>query len=118
MTFSVADRNFRAISRSRARFTALVIELFIPSIYPRQLIDLSEQIEKVYTSTRLCIPKSLNICLEPEKLWTSTFLKLDDEFKQLTFDPEIAIEAQHFVENEFKCFTGEPELEKLMANGN
>lgn len=70
-------------------------------------------------STRLCIPKRLNICREPEKLWTSTFVKFEDELYEVTFDPEVSLEtvSQHVVDD-LKCLTGEPDLEKLMANGN
>lgn len=84
----------------------------------RNLIDFSNQVEKIYTSTRLCVPKTLNICRDPERLWTSTFIQLDDDIKQVTFGPDNVIETnpKHVVN--LKCFTGEPELENLMANGN
>lgn len=73
----------------------------------------------IYTSTRLCVPKTLNICREPEKLWASTFLQYESQLRQLMFDPEISTEPmpQSLVSG-MKCFTGEPDLEKLMSNGN
>lgn len=77
--------------------------------------------EKVYTSTKVCVPKSLSICNNPEKLWNSTFIQLEQDLHQLTFDPEgnfIEIQPVDVNSATLKCFTGEPELENLMANGN
>lgn len=63
----------------------------------------------------------MKICRNPEKLWNSTFIHLEDELHQLTFDPSgnfIEILPVNVNIVTLKCFTGEPELENLMANGN
>lgn len=87
----------------------------------RKLIELSDRIEKIYTCTKICVPKSLNICHDPEKLWNSTFINFEEGLNQLTFDPNgsfIEIRPVNVNVAGLKCFTGEPELENLMENGN
>lgn len=62
----------------------------------------------------------ISICREPEKLWNSTFVQLENELYQLVFDPDGHL-AELEVGNEnvrkMTCFKGEPDLEKLMAYG-
>lgn len=82
---------------------------------------MSNDIENVYTSTRLCIPRTLSVCEQPEKLWNSTFIMLGNEVSQVVFDPDgshIEVRPSDKRTTSLKCFTGEPELESLMANGN
>lgn len=77
---------------------------------------MSDRIEKIYTSTRLCVPKSLDVCRDPEKLWGSTFVRTEKDVEKITFESdENHIKSLPELEH-LKCFTGEPELENLMAN--
>jgi hypothetical protein len=62
----------------------------------------------------------MNICRNPEKLWNSTFIHNERELHQLVFDPNgnfVEIQAVDSDYPALHCFTGEPELENLMANG-
>lgn len=86
----------------------------------RKLIDLSNLVEQIFTSTRLCVPKTADICRHPEKLWNFTFIQTENDLRQLTFDPDDG-NAETLPQNVFLgdliCFKGEPDLENLMANG-
>ncbi|CRK95324.1 CLUMA_CG008686, isoform A [Clunio marinus] len=84
----------------------------------KKLIDLSNHIEKIYTDTRVCIPKGLDFCQQPQKLLNATFIQLDDNVSQIMFEiNNIEVrDVKGFDLSEFRCFNGEPELEKLMGN--
>lgn len=82
---------------------------------------MSNRIEKIYTSTEVCVPKGFNICQEPEKLWNSTFIKLENEVHQFIFSPDgqfVELKIGNGNAENMDCFKGEPDLEKLMAYGN
>lgn len=86
----------------------------------RKLIDLSNLVERIYTSTRLCVPKNLDVCSHPEKLWNFTFIQTENDVRQLTFDPNdgtAETEPQNVFLADLICLKGEPDLENLMANG-
>lgn len=81
---------------------------------------MSNLVERIYTSTRLCVPKALNICREPEKLWNATFFEMENEVHQLMFSPDegsVEIFPSMVAVEDLTCFKGEPDLERLMANG-
>lgn len=87
----------------------------------RKLIDLSSRIDQIYSSTRVCVPESLNFCRQPDKLWNSTFVQLEDDISRISFVPDgsfIKIEPGLKNAAGLKCFIGEPELENFVANGD
>lgn len=45
-------------------------------------------------------------------------MKLDNDIRKVMFEPIMLDVQQPQNVEDLKCFTGEPELEKLMANGN
>ena len=79
-------------------------------------------LQSIYTNTKICVPKTLNICMKSEVLWSQTFIKTpENNLYQLHFDgmdyhtkslPTTAIDS-----NNLKCFSGEPDFERLMAGG-
>lgn len=82
---------------------------------------MSNRIEQLYTSTLICVPKGLSICEKSESLWNATFIKSENEIHQLVYNSEesfITIKLVSESVANLKCFTGEPDLENLMANGN
>lgn len=78
---------------------------------------MSNRIEKIYTSTEVCIPKGFNVCGETEKLWNSTFIKLENEVYRLVYNADEQFDEAEVDLTSMKCFKGEPDLEKLTAYG-
>jgi hypothetical protein len=68
------------------------------------------------------VPKTLTVCHQPQNLWNATFIQqVDGEVNQVTLSPDgttIEIKSSTARIADLKCFTGEPDLEKLMSNGN
>lgn len=81
---------------------------------------MSNRVQKIYESTKVCVPKGFDICQDPEKLWNSTFIELENEVYQLVFYPNQQfneLKGENGYAGILKCFKGEPDLEKLMAYG-
>ena len=77
-------------------------------------------IQYIYTTTKICIPDSLNLCDDSEKLWNFTYVKGVDGLKKVLLinDNEIDfINPKFSSEFGLKCFSGEPQLEKIMDDG-
>lgn len=76
-------------------------------------------IQFIYTTTKICLPKSIDICNDADKLWNFTYVHDVAGFKRLLFtqNDEIQLVDVSMTENQLNCYSGEPQLEKLMENG-
>ena len=79
-------------------------------------------LQSIYTNTQICVPKTLNICLKSEVIWSQTFVKTpNNDLYQLLFDGEDyrtkPISTAAVDPENLKCFSGEPDFERLMALG-
>lgn len=89
--------------------------MFIKLHVFRELMKLSTHLQTIYTNTEICVPEGFNICQESHNLWNVTFVKTDREIVLMNYDGE-TIEMKHQID--LQCFTGEPDLERLMTGGN
>lgn len=90
--------------------------------------------EEIFTETQICLPKNLDLCTDSNKMWEFTFIKRPDgTFHRIVLKKDTANIQQFYFDkgvdkkysNSFKCFSGEPDLERimqgdfsLMTNGN
>lgn len=86
----------------------------------RNFYQLSAEVEKVFTDTQICIPHYLDICTRPQKLLNSTFIKFQDKFHRISIsdNSHVSIQPQNYPDFPLRCFHGEPDLERMMSNGN
>lgn len=93
---------------------------YFTNLLYRNLLEVSSQIQYVYTTTKICIPHGIDICSDAVNLWNQTYVKFDGIVKKLLFeDGEInffEVDTQKC--SRLSCYSGEPQLEKLMDNGN
>ncbi|KAL7043076.1 hypothetical protein ACKWTF_001382 [Chironomus riparius] len=84
----------------------------------RELLETSSQIQYIYTNTKICIPNSLDICSNAINLWNFTYVQSGDDLRKLSFNREGEIIFLDAKDNQIqlKCYSGEPQLEKLMDN--
>lgn len=78
--------------------------------------------EEIFTETQVCLPKSIDLCSNTKQMWEYTYVKYPDgklhriilkkdsaNFQQFDND-----EINEEFGNEFMCFNGEPDLERIM----
>lgn len=85
----------------------------------RKLLNVSTELQDIYTTTQICLPKSLipNACKEADKLLNFTFIQIKNELKQIKFDGNSYGEITPVQHLPLICFRGEPDLENLMSDG-
>lgn len=79
--------------------------------------------QDIFTETQICLPKHLDLCTHSHKMWEFTYVKHPDgtfhriilkkdteNIQQFYFDDAINKEFS----SSFKCFSGEPDLERIM----
>jgi hypothetical protein len=61
----------------------------------------------------------MDLCEDASNLWNFTFIQDVGGFKQLRFisRDELRIDDVATTTFDFKCYSGEPQLEKIMENG-
>lgn len=96
-----------------------MLHIFNQTFFNRELLEVSSQIQYIYTTTKICIPRNKNICIDAEDLWNFTYVQYGDVFKRLyrTKKGDISLLDTNLVIDNLKCYSGEPQLEKLMEKG-
>lgn len=77
-------------------------------------------IQYIYTTTKICIPTSMDICDDAEQLWNFTYVQSVDGMKQIYLpskDEIKLIDINELNMEKVKCYSGEPQLEKIMDDG-
>lgn len=77
-------------------------------------------IQYIYTTTKICIPDTIDICNDVAKVWNFTYVQGVDGIKQISFASKNEInfiDVKNQNELRLKCYSGEPQLEKIMNNG-
>jgi hypothetical protein len=76
-------------------------------------------IQYIYTTTKICIPESMDVCHDANKLWNFTYVQGVNGLKQISFlaNDEINLLDVNVNEMKVKCYSGEPQLEKIMDDG-
>lgn len=62
----------------------------------------------------------MDMCSDAQDLWNFTYVQAVDNVKKLTFvnrDEMALVDVPH-EDVKLKCYSGEPQLEKIMENGN
>lgn len=79
--------------------------------------------QQIFTETQVCLPKMLDLCLNLHQIWEFTYVKYPDgRFHRITLKKDSENVQQFYsddgIDNEFsdsfKCFDGEPDLERIM----
>lgn len=87
----------------------------------RKLLEISSMIQYIYTTTKVCVPDSFDVCSDDAvKLWNFTYVQGVDGMKQISFagkDGINFIDVTNSNELRLKCYSGEPQLEKIMDDG-
>lgn len=92
------------------------------------------KMQDTFTETEICLPKNLDLCANSNKMWEFTYIKHPDgTFHRIILKKDTANVYQFYFDDgingefssEFKCFSGEPDLERIMqgdfsrlTNGN
>ncbi|KAG5675091.1 hypothetical protein PVAND_005023 [Polypedilum vanderplanki] len=83
----------------------------------RNLLEYSSMIQYIYTTTKICIPKDMDMCINAKDLWNFTFVQFADNLKKVVIDKnEITFIEVSQNGRKLKCFSSEPQLEKIMEN--
>lgn len=79
--------------------------------------------QRIFTETQVCLPKMLDLCLNLHEIWAYTYVKYPDgRFHRIMLRKDSENVHQFYadggIDNEhsdsFKCFDGEPDLERIM----
>ncbi|KAJ6636732.1 Angiotensin-converting enzyme [Pseudolycoriella hygida] len=79
--------------------------------------------QQIFTETEICLPKSLDLCLNANQIWEYTYVKYpDDSFHRIILQKDSAHSHQIHSDvgivsdyrDSFQCFSGEPDLERIM----
>lgn len=74
----------------------------------------------IYTTTKICVPDSFDVCENVAKIWNLTYVQGVDGLKKISFSNKNEIELIDVTNSDeltLKCFSGEPQLEKIMDDG-
>lgn len=77
-------------------------------------------IQYIYTITKICVPDMFDICNDVVKLWNFTYVQGVDGMKKISYaskDEINLIDVTNSNELRLKCYSGEPQLEKVMDDG-
>jgi hypothetical protein len=77
-------------------------------------------IQYIYTTTKICIPETFDICNDVAKLWNFTYVQGVDRMKQISIvgkDEINLVDVRNSNQMRLKCYSGEPQLEKIMDDG-
>lgn len=75
-------------------------------------------IQYIYTTTKICVPDTIDIC--NDFLWNVTYVQGVDGMKKISIigkDEINLIDVMNLNELSLKCFSGEPQLEKILDDG-
>lgn len=82
------------------------------------------EMQQIFTETQVCLPKILDLCLNLHRIWEYTYIKYPDGSFHRIILKKNSLNVQQFdsdddgINNEFsdsfKCFNGEPDLERIM----
>ncbi len=79
--------------------------------------------QQIFTETQVCLPKALDLCLNLHQIWEYTYVKYPDgSFHRIILNKDSAnfenVYSNDGIDNRFsdsfKCFDGEPDLERIM----
>lgn len=79
--------------------------------------------QQIFTETQVCLPKMLDLCSNLHQIWAYTYVKYPDgRFHRITLRKDSENVHQlyandgisNYYSDAFKCFNGEPDLERIM----
>lgn len=79
--------------------------------------------QQIFTETQVCLPKMLNLCTNENRIWEYTYVKYPDgTLHRIVLKKDSANGQQFYADDginnqfsdSFKCFNGEPDLERIM----
>jgi hypothetical protein len=88
-------------------------------IIHRKLLEYASMIQFIYTTTKICIPQDMDVCGDARDLWNFTFVQAVDNLKRVVIEKNelTFIDVPSEAGAKLKCFSGEPQLEKIMESG-
>lgn len=87
------------------------------------LSSLLFSMQQIFTETQVCLPTTLDLCVEMHKIWECTYVKHPDGSFHHIILKQNSMDVDHLYSNDgidnrfsesFQCFDGEPDLERIM----